>query len=371
MWRHIQRSIVGFVVLTIAVSAVGLVYAQAKHYRLLSVQTGSMTPTFRKGDLVTVTRVPTAQLAIGDVITFVNPHQSQQTMTHRIVRLPSAGTNGYFVTKGDANPIADTPIAPSAVLGKVTHHVPFVGYAADIVRQPFGLVLVIYLPALAIIGEELRRLMRYYKKQQGYRLPGAAIHFHAPVHHRRRGVVIKTAAFCAIVSVLMVVPVQAAFENPITMANNSISTAPVADHVLFRRITFECSPDNTGTLNRLPEIFIYNPLAADTPGGGWYIQSSRGRIATFRPQTVFDAHDDYDIEPDLKDGLAYAGDYLALFDQHGTLIDAVSWGADTSYLHPALPGVSDGTVFRRFTTLADTGTAADWTVSNEPCTATE
>jgi signal peptidase len=147
------------------------IFTRAQGGRLLSVQTKSMVPVLNKGDLVSVIRVPAENLKVGDIITFINPRNSKQTITHRITELPSAYNAKKIVTKGDANQSTDVPIDQSAVLGRVSYAVPYAGYASDFIRQPLGLIILIYVPALAIIIGELKRLSAYYKSQV-YVVPG-------------------------------------------------------------------------------------------------------------------------------------------------------------------------------------------------------
>ncbi|MGC1177411.1 MAG: signal peptidase I [Candidatus Saccharimonadales bacterium] len=366
-WHIVKRLIRAGTLLAVIVVLASLAYVQASGSKLLSVQSKSMVPAIHKGDLVTVTSIPVSHLALGDVITFVNPRNSRQTITHRVVQLPSI-TNGHkLTTKGDANTAADTPIAASAVIGIVHHKLPYVGFALDFMRRPAGLFLIVYLPALGIVGEELRRLSAYYKSQQPYKLPGRHGARRASAGRRHAKTGLAGVVLCLGLATFVALPARAALMSTATLKGNSISITAQVKHVLIRRVEFECSLDNTHAVNRLPSILFYNPTSKDMPTGGWYLQSSSGRIVTFRPQTVFDAKDDYDIEPDLKAGLNYTGDYLALFNATGHLVDAVNWGSDTTYLHPSLPGIGDGTVFRRLTTALDTDTIADWAVTVEPC----
>jgi signal peptidase len=369
IWRYAKHVAAGTLLLAAILGGLGLLVTQSSGSRLLSVQSESMAPALVKGDLITVTRVPDDQLAVGDVITFVNPHNAKQTITHRIVQLPSAATGGKLVTRGDANAVADTPISPEAVVGKVDHQLPLAGYMVDFVRKPLGLILIIYIPALVIIVQEFRRLMRHYKKLQPYRLPGREMRQRKLTNKQRLVAGTKMMLFGVVMVAAVVVPVRAALMSQATLSDNRITAVPrVAEHILLRRVVFECSLDNTALVNKLPEIIMHNPTDEDIPTGGWYIESSAGRIVTFPPSTFFDAHDDFDIEPDLQEGVNYTGDFLALFDSSNNLVDAISWGTDTTYLNPSLPGTQDGTVFRRFGLIFDTDTAVDWAVSISPCT---
>jgi signal peptidase len=370
VWRYIKHVATGMLVLAVLAGGLALLVTQLSGAKLLSVQSESMTPALKKGDLITVTRVPGSQLAVGDVITFVNPHNNKQTITHRIVQLPSAATGGNIITRGDANPVADTPISPKAVVGKVDARVPLAGYLVDFVRKPLGLLLLIYIPALVIMAQEFRRLVRHYKKLQPYRVPGREARVQQPTNKERLAAGTKLAAFVVVMVLSVVVPVKAALQSEATLSDNSITTVPQspAAHIMLRRVEFECSFDNTELVNKLPGIIMHNPTGEDINTSGWYIESSAGRIVTFPSVTFFDAHDDFDIEPDLQAGVNYAGDFLALFDANGNLVDAISWGTDTTYLNPALPGTKTGTVFRRVGLIFDTNTAVDWAVSVSSCT---
>jgi signal peptidase len=154
-WRYAKRVVLATGLLLI-VGASGLAIAtKLNGGELLSVQTGSMVPTFRIGTLVIVTRVPVSKLAIGDIITFIDPNNSRITLTHRIIQTPNANNDYKFVTKGDANKVHDTPISPSAIIGKEQFDLPYAGNVVNFLRQPAGLILIIYIPALAIVAEDL------------------------------------------------------------------------------------------------------------------------------------------------------------------------------------------------------------------------
>lgn len=156
-----------FAIVVLALS-VGLIYIQASGSKLLSVQTGSMTPAIAKGSLVVVNRVPKNQLALGDVITYASPSNPKMTVTHRIAQLPSSQNGNNFITKGDANNIIDDPISSQAIIGKVGYSVPFLGNFINVIRQPVGLAILIYIPALFVLVGEVRRLAEYYRKQKAY-----------------------------------------------------------------------------------------------------------------------------------------------------------------------------------------------------------
>lgn len=65
---------------------------------------GSMEPSIHKGSLVVVQPVDPAEIALGDVITFL---QYDQTTTHRVIAITPSDASPVFRTKGDANTVAD------------------------------------------------------------------------------------------------------------------------------------------------------------------------------------------------------------------------------------------------------------------------
>jgi hypothetical protein len=73
----------------------------------------SMLPCIRPGDLLTLRSVPLHELAIGDVILFV---QQERFFIHRVV----GGDHCGWITRGDSVPENDPQVAAEEVLGKVT-----------------------------------------------------------------------------------------------------------------------------------------------------------------------------------------------------------------------------------------------------------
>lgn len=63
----------------------------------------------------------------------------------------------------------------------------------------------------------------------------------------------------------------------------------------------------------------------------------------------------------LGDGLSNTGDKIVLRNASGAIVDAVSWGTNTSVMQPPVPVVSYGESMSRSTISRDTDTASDWT----------
>lgn len=90
---------------------------------------GSMEGTYDLGSVVFSEVVPTSELAVGDVITYVPPAESgiSTLVTHRIVEIDG----DEYRTQGDANAKVDpwTFQLTAATQPRVVTHVPYVGFA--------------------------------------------------------------------------------------------------------------------------------------------------------------------------------------------------------------------------------------------------
>jgi signal peptidase I len=92
------------------------------------ILSGSMEPRIHVGDVIVTRTVNPAALTKGQVITVQDPDHPSKTRTHRFVRRAADGT---IVTRGDANPQADSShVSNDDVLGLGVVRVPFVGRPA-------------------------------------------------------------------------------------------------------------------------------------------------------------------------------------------------------------------------------------------------
>jgi len=191
-------------------------------WKALTVPTGSMRPTIPPGSLVLMHRVPLTSLKVGDVITYTNLAKPGTTITHRIIKTYKiGGTVPAFITKGDANPSPDAPVVGGQVLGRAAAHLPHLGAWVSFIKKPYVLLPMVYIPALAIIYEEIKRLNQYYKEQRPYTAPG----FERP--KEAKGIMTKMATSMklgvAIVVVMSAVAVPAAHA---LLRSNTVSLAP-------------------------------------------------------------------------------------------------------------------------------------------------
>ena len=126
-------------------------------WRVDTVLSGSMEPKLGTGSLAVTQPVTAQQIQVGDIITFHSPLNGE-LITHRVV---ARGWDSfyYFRTKGDANQTNDAFIVQAAnVVGKVSFHIPYVGYFTEFVKTRWGMMLTVFLPGLIIIAMEIRNM---------------------------------------------------------------------------------------------------------------------------------------------------------------------------------------------------------------------
>lgn len=135
------------------------------NFKVLTVLSGSMEPAIKTGSVVVVK--PVDNYKIEDVITFSNPGKPGETITHRIYDMKVTEGRIFYITKGDANNAPDQREIPEReVLGKVLFSIPYLGYAVDFAQKPLGFALIILIPAVIIIGDEIRKIYEEVKKKK-------------------------------------------------------------------------------------------------------------------------------------------------------------------------------------------------------------
>lgn len=119
------------------------------------VQSGSMSPTIKTGDLIMVK--PGVSYNIGDIITFNN--SNSQKVTHRIVNIKSENNIEKIFTKGDANKVWDDGyIFQNQIIGKVNYQIPYLGKLVFFSKTLPGLIVLIFTPAALIIIGEFKKI---------------------------------------------------------------------------------------------------------------------------------------------------------------------------------------------------------------------
>lgn len=133
---------------------------------ILTVQTPSMEPTFKVGDIIIGTKLSPEQmreLKVGDIITYsagdLDGDGVRDLNTHRITEVIGEGTEEVsYRTKGDGNIGADaTPVSWQYVICKCTEkdRIPALGSVLNFLQQPTGFLVVVVLPLVLFFVYEL------------------------------------------------------------------------------------------------------------------------------------------------------------------------------------------------------------------------
>lgn len=121
-------------------------------YSPFSIQTNSMLPTLKAGDLIVVKAVDPDTLVVGDIISYYDTIDGENVIkTHRVVSIIDEGVRLY-TTRGDNNDVEDNYVLTEVdIIGKYQNiRIPLLGYIIDFFKSKWGFLLFIIIP-LAII----------------------------------------------------------------------------------------------------------------------------------------------------------------------------------------------------------------------------
>lgn len=146
-------------------------------YSVYRVQTGSMEPTLKVGEVILVKSCDPEDIHEGDIITYKMTYGSLagQTITHRVAQEPEV-RNGvyYFRTKGDNNNALDEEITFDVIQGKYVKTLALVDRLYSFFLSPLGLIVFIGVIVL-LFGYEMIALIVSYKatdeKDEDYYAP--------------------------------------------------------------------------------------------------------------------------------------------------------------------------------------------------------
>jgi signal peptidase len=139
---------------------------------VMSVLSGSMSPTIKTGDLVIdqpLAASEASHLHVGQIISFRAGDGA--IFTHRIHAVIRVNGSVAYQTKGDANNAPDTvAVFPSQVVGLYSHSIPYGGYILSGLHKPTTLILLLMAPLLWLLSSWL-----YAKAREADR-PAPALH---------------------------------------------------------------------------------------------------------------------------------------------------------------------------------------------------
>lgn len=126
------------------------------------IMSGSMEPAVQVGSIVITQKIDVDNVKAGDIIVF---HRSDSKTLHRVVDKIVEDDSYYFKTKGDANEDPDPWIVqPEQVQGALLLNIPYYGYLLYYAGTPIGFVLMVIIPAILLIANEIRKIIKLKKE---------------------------------------------------------------------------------------------------------------------------------------------------------------------------------------------------------------
>lgn len=135
--------------------------------RAFSVLSGSMEPAIKEGSLIFTREKDSYER--GEIITYTpvsgRINGTTLPLTHRIININESNSEVLYITQGDANATPDQdPVPHSNVIGSTIFALPYVGYLIDFARTPLGYIVLILVPAIILIYEEIGNMIRSWRQ---------------------------------------------------------------------------------------------------------------------------------------------------------------------------------------------------------------
>lgn len=145
-FKKIISASITVLLLLIAIFLVGI---RLFGYTPYSIASSSMSPTYKKGDLVYTKPIKLNDLKRGDTIAFI-ASEEKLLITHRVIDIDEE--NKLIYTKGDSNSKADTnAVKYEDILGKVEFKIPFIGHVSRFFTSKYGKYVFLTLVAILLV----------------------------------------------------------------------------------------------------------------------------------------------------------------------------------------------------------------------------
>jgi signal peptidase I len=104
------------------------------------VLTGSMSDEIDRGSVAIVQKIPQDEVEetvkVDDILLM---RVGEVEVMHRVIEIIRDSSGTRYITKGDANPVADSePVEVEQVIGIVNSYIPYIGYPVVIIRSFFN-----------------------------------------------------------------------------------------------------------------------------------------------------------------------------------------------------------------------------------------
>ncbi|HEY5560220.1 MAG TPA: signal peptidase I [Clostridiaceae bacterium] len=130
-------------------------------YKVMTVLTGSMGPKIKPGDLAIASNIKDLDsIKVGTIVSYMN--KENVLITHRVEEINNKAGAITYITKGDANPVADVePVTQNQLEGTYVTKIPYIGYVSMFVKTGAGMISLIVIPLVLMMGIEI---INYFKK---------------------------------------------------------------------------------------------------------------------------------------------------------------------------------------------------------------
>ncbi|MBN1188533.1 MAG: signal peptidase I [Dehalococcoidales bacterium] len=145
-WKRTARLLSTATAVVIGLLIAGIIFFKfTPGFGFYIVQTGSMEPSIKPGDLIFTTPAE-EKIEPGRIITY--RLDDNILVTHRVLSVE----DGMILTKGDANEDPDNArISPSQVKGAYLFKIPFIGRVTDLLRTKTGWFFIVLLPSFLLV----------------------------------------------------------------------------------------------------------------------------------------------------------------------------------------------------------------------------
>ncbi len=137
--KKIYDAIISLLVAAVVILVILLVGVRLFGIKPFTVLSGSMEPRYHVGSVIYVEEVDPRELSVGDALTFT---VNGTVITHEIINIVDAPNPNdmLFETQGLTNNMSDGSIPVSSIIGRPVFSIPYLGYVAEYVQKPTGLI---------------------------------------------------------------------------------------------------------------------------------------------------------------------------------------------------------------------------------------
>ncbi|MGC8780040.1 MAG: lamin tail domain-containing protein, partial [Anaerolineae bacterium] len=159
--------------------------------------------------------------------------------------------------------------------------------------------------------------------------------------------------------------------------------AQTLSHLVISEVLYDPAPP--GNESDLEWVELYNPTDLAVTLVGWSLRDNTSQDiippttlgpgqflviaaqeSAFRERYPGFIGNLVGLSSPIGNGLANTGDRVILADDRGTIVDAISYGNDKTFLDPPCPTVPEGSSLTRLRPWQDSDSAADWVANGSP-----